>query len=71
MKYDNLDRLIIDSLKSGPKLLHQLPFAVDDEAFRLEKETGRFASRIIDGRLQALRKGGFIEYDHKSGWRLK
>lgn len=71
-QYATLDKLIVDRLRSGPMFLH-LVFTDDvkNECRRLAGKTGREAFRIIDARLQALRKAGVIAFDSKAGWGLK
>lgn len=76
-KYEELDRLIINSLKNTH--IFFLPYSGKHwkEACRIASETGREDFRVIDGRLQALRKAGKIVYLKKAdapsgreGWHL-
>lgn len=72
--YDELDKRIIDAIagRNNP-LWHRL---VQQEAGRIARETGREDFRVIDGRLQALRKAGKIRHRTKAesngqgGWHL-
>lgn len=71
--YEALDCLILHRLKgeTGLQRLFLNSQEVRWEAERLAVITGREAYRILDGRLQALRKGCKIAYNHaKKGWRL-
>lgn len=69
---DNLDNIILARLKAQGEmhLLFLNAHEVREELDRLAEATGREAFRILDGRLQALRKGGRISFDSKKGWRL-
>ena len=58
--YAELDRRIIDAIKNYGRCLHTRSVRV--EAQRISEATGRDTERIIDGRTQALRKRGVIEY---------
>ena len=61
-QYIEIDRRIIDCIRSGQGVHPLYSKRVNQEADRLEKLTGRDAFRIIDGRLQALKKRGEINY---------
>ena len=52
--YENLDSLLIDAIKSRKNPLYD--FAASAEAKRIASETGRESCRVIDSRLQALRR---------------
>ena len=56
--YEELDKLIVDAVKASKSPLYDN--ATNEEASRIEKATGRDSDRVIDGRLQALRKKGVI-----------
>ena len=58
--YADLDSRIIDAIKNYGRCLYTR--SVREEAQRISEATGRDAERIIDGRTQALRKRGVIEY---------
>lgn len=71
-----LDKRIIAAIKTGDfSFWHR---GCREEAARIAKISGREEFRIIDGRLQALRKNGAIIYTpktrckpgEKSGWKL-
>lgn len=72
-QYDELDKRIIEVIRSrGNPLWHR---RVHDEAGRIARATGREDFRVIDGRLQALRKAGKIRHFTKAekdggGWHL-
>lgn len=63
--YEKLDALLLKEIAAlnGP---HSLP--VKNEVYRLGKSTRRKQSRILDGRLQALRKAGKIRYANGKWW---
>lgn len=71
-QYDKLDSLIIERVKTqGPVKFPSLHGGdVAAEAAALAAGTGREDFRIIDGRLQILRKRGALRYDTKQGWML-
>ncbi len=68
--YDKLDGLIVDAIKAGSNSFHLIfnRKRVLDEAHRISGATGRDTDRIVDSRLQALRKRGAIKYLHYRGW---
>lgn len=72
--YDELDARIIDAVKARANPIYSRRCV--DEACRLADETGRERFRVIDGRLQALRKAGKVRYFTKAeangqgGWHL-
>lgn len=69
--YTKMDHLIIEKIKSGAKSFSAIDNGdVYREAQRLQDETGRPAFRVIDGRLQALRKKGLIIFNYKRQWRI-
>ena len=68
-KYDRLDAVIIAAIREGRRPLYAR--TVSAEASQLAAESGREEFRVIDGRLQALRKAGHIEHDTKHGWRIR
>jgi len=71
--YELIDKLIIKALDE----VHGLSFIAlhsqgrRNECDRLAAIKGRESFRVMDARLQALRKAGKIEYDSKAGWRIK
>jgi hypothetical protein len=73
-QYAKLDELILRTLANGPRQFYELRSgALWAECRRLESETGSDDFRILDRRLQALRKGGKIQYTGSKagrGWAL-
>lgn len=73
-QYEKLDDQIINAINERRNPLYDKSANV--EAERIAEETGREAYRIIDVRLQALRKAGKIrhftkgESNGKGGWRV-
>ena len=71
-QYDNLDSLILAELKSGSRTFAFLNAGlVRCECDRLERAGCGESFRILDRRLQALRKKAKIEFDTKNGWGLR
>ena len=72
--YETIDQLILQAINNGHLPLYHRPVVV--EAVRLASLTSRKEWRIIDGRVQALKKQGRITYltkaegNGKAGWRL-
>jgi hypothetical protein len=69
-QYDKLDALIVarmDMIQTG-RLSDVMHGEVRAECERIAVATGREAFRVIDGRLQALRKRGVITFDSMFGW---
>ncbi|MDP8797533.1 hypothetical protein QZQ15_05915 [Serratia marcescens] len=69
--YSKLDSMIVEKIKTGSRTFSQI-FGGDvyDEAQRLHEMGGRTAFRIIDDRLQSLRKKGLIQYTTKEKWQV-
>lgn len=76
MNYQKLDALILDAVASSIRspLYNKLVY---EEGKRIAFATGRDDMRVIDGRIQALRKAGKISFLSKSkapngcgGWYL-
>ena len=72
MNYELLDSLILGRAASAGRStsFFLMTGAIRDECERIADATGRDAYRILDGRLQALRKAGKIAYTSKAGWAL-
>ena len=72
-RYDKLDALIVDAIKGGCHSFASIfsGRSLFDEAMRLSHAIGRDTQRIVDGRLQALRRRGLIVYYTGWGWRAK
>jgi hypothetical protein len=69
--YSKMDDLIIEKIKSGAKNFASIDGGkVYDEAKAIAMENGGDSWRVIDRRLQALRKKGLIQYTTKEKWRL-
>ena len=72
--YEKLDAVILDAIKNPPlrdKPLRAAFFANGDigrDVGRLAGLTGRNTCRVIDGRLQSLRRKGMIRYSPERGW---
>ncbi len=78
-QYETLDKLILSRLKGEPNgmpLVFLDSGEVRREVRRIAEETGRDDFRVLDGRLQSLRKAGKIRHQTKSegngqpGWSL-
>lgn len=69
--YSTLDAQITQAIQAGQHPLYARQVCV--EARRIAEASGREEMRIIDGRLQALRKAGSIAADRKAeaGWTIK
>jgi hypothetical protein len=73
-QYQELDQRIISSIRAQRNPLYAN--TVSEEAARLSEGTGREDFRIVDGRLQALRRAGKIRHLSKAegngtaGWRV-
>jgi hypothetical protein len=73
-QYDNLDMLIVAAVEQRRSPLYER--SVNAEAQRIARVTGREVFRIVDGRLQALRKRGAIVHLTKAegagsgGWKI-
>ena len=72
-QYDKLDSLIVDAIKGGCHSFASILSgrSLFDETLRLSHAIGRDAQRIVDGRLQALRRRGVIVHVTGWGWRVK
>ena len=71
MTYKELDAQIAAAVKRGRSPIYASE--VSQEASRIAQATGRETNRVIDGRLQALRKAGVIEFvssTNERGWRV-
>ena len=72
-QYDKLDALIVDAIKGGCHSFASIfsGRSLIDEAMRLSHAIGRDTDRIVDGRMQALRRRGLIVYVNGWGWCVK
>lgn len=79
MSHEKLDHLIVEAIKSGASRFEIINAGdVQEEAVRLYSEDRKVRGpsakplfRIIDSRLQALRKRGLIVHVKGWGWRMK
>jgi len=70
--YEKLDALIVVRLKIRPATFAELLSGESRiECERIVGQTGGDAFRVLDRRLQALRKRGVIFFDRAVGWRIK
>lgn len=63
--YDELDKRILDAVSRREHPLYDR--RTSEEAMRIARETGREGFRVIDGRIQALRKATRIRHVTKAG----
>lgn len=71
-QYDKLDSLIVDAIKGGCcsfSAIHNSR-GVFDEALRISIAVKRDQDRVVDSRLQALRRRGVIVHFSGWGWRV-
>jgi len=72
-KYDVLDSRVVSGITEHPKTFSEIYFGTDgvyDECLRLAETSSarvKEPARVLDRRLQALRKKGLIVF--KKGWR--
>ena len=57
MKYQQIDEKIILSVRSGKRTFTDIWLTLDKVGFR-----------VVDRRLQAIRKRGLLKYSRKTGW---
>lgn len=68
-QYETLDELIVTRIKNGSnKFIAINAEEVFVAALWLTFGTTKVAFRIVDSRLQALRKKGLISFNSKTGW---
>ena len=72
-QYDKLDSLIVDAIKGGCHSFSSIfsGRSLFDEALRISIAVKRVQDRVVDSRLQALRRRGLIVYVNGWGWRVK
>lgn len=63
--YQQLDELIVEAIRQRRNPLYAS--SVCGESCRLAALTGREEFRVIDGRLQALKRAGKIKFARKAG----
>lgn len=67
--YDHLDSLIVKAIHAGSSSLSEIMRGnVGNECQRIADATWRESFRVLDARLQALRKSGQITFDRPFGW---
>lgn len=70
-KYAQLDAAIVQAIREGKTTFTPLTAAVDKQADALAKPD-RYGQldgwRVIDRRLQAMRRRGVLQFSHKTGW---
>jgi hypothetical protein len=68
-QYDVLDGMVLCILEKKPLHFAELfDLEVMSECNRIAGLTGRQSCRILDGRLQALKRLGNIRYNTHKGW---
>lgn len=69
-QFQKLDDLIVAQIANKGAQFTPLfsSNAVREESQRLGSESGREPFRVLDGRLQALKRKGIITYGTKTGW---
>ena len=72
-QYEKLDALIVDAIKGGCHSFAAIHNSrgVFDEALRISIAVKRVQDRVVDRRLQALRRRGVIVHVTGWGWRVK
>lgn len=73
MNYEKLDHLIVEAIKGGLNSFTPIFNSrnILKEAHRISNANSRDTDRIVDSRLQALRKRGLIEHAKGRGWIAK
>lgn len=73
-KYEELDRLILEQITLGNTFFSEIMYfrPVRKEAQKIDDLAQRKsgADRVVDRRLQALRKRGMIRYGSVYGWQI-
>lgn len=64
MSYENLDTRIMLAIEARKHPLYE--YHCCQEAMRIQDATGREIFRIIDGRIQSLRKAGRITFEKRT-----
>ena len=64
--YDEFDLELLDNISEGINSFSKL--LVNSKASWPERSSFKRRSRVLDRRLQKLRKEGLIEYSSKTGW---
>ena len=73
-KYASLDKMILDRIQRGPATFVQIDSGAvgryADELAPRDKVGALNGWRLLDRRLQALRKAGVVRFKLKTGWEL-
>jgi hypothetical protein len=69
-QYEEIDAAILKSIESGKNLFHAISLDVTNVTHPLAEATGAEEWRIVDRRLQSLRKKGKISYSRADGWEI-
>lgn len=68
--FTKLDEMILAHIQGGRRFAHALETIELRQLCRtINPDAAVF--RMIDGRLQAMRRAGKIAYDHKTGWAVQ
>lgn len=71
-KYDELDEAVLYSIGQEPKPFHEIYFSFTNQALKITEICKSFSQqepvRVLDRRLQALRKKGLIIAVKGKGW---
>lgn len=70
VNYTGLDQQILQAVREGKSGFTPIMCAVSREASQIAAATGRESFRVVDARLQALRKRGLIKFNGKLGWSM-
>lgn len=69
--YSELDRKILEQIANNKRRFYEIEnVEIHDIAQKIAKQTKREAFRVIDGRLQQLRKRGLIKFTKGYGWEV-
>ena len=69
--YSDFDKQIVSLITGGKSNFSQLVAKLETEAKQFCDKPSDEPFRVVDRRLQALRKSGKIEYDTKNGWSIR
>ena len=61
-QYDELDAAIVRVINSGVDTASRMEIALSDQLSDLAKASGKYTFRVLDARLQTLRKKGRIRF---------
>lgn len=67
--YTEIDLKIVEQIRNNKRRFFQIEnVEIHDIAQTIAQQTNRAAFRVIDGRLQTLRKRGLIKFTKGYGW---